>query len=144
MIQKTLTVGFSDLDGFIKLIESVGEEKAIKLLFIKFKKIEKIIDSKNGEIRKIIGDSVLFSFANIQDAVSAGKDISTISICEKGEIFYFYTGLATGTVYEIENDNKDIYGKSVNTAGLLVKEAKSNKDRIAICPHTVSDLNSQS
>ena len=46
--------------------------------------------------------SVLFSFANIQDAVSAGKDISTISICEKGEIFYFFTGLATGTVYEIE------------------------------------------
>ena len=42
------------------------------------------------------------------------------------------------------NDNKDIYGKSVNTAGLLVKEAKSNKDRIAICPHTVSGLNSQS
>ena len=144
MIQKTLTVGFSDLDGFIKLIESVGEEKAIKSLFIKFKEIEKIIDSKNGEIRKIIGDSVLFSFANIQDAVSAGKDISTISICEKGEIFYFYTGLATGTVYEIENDNKDIYGKSVNTAGLLVKEAKSNKDRIAICPHTISGLNSQS
>ena len=60
MIQKSLTVGFSDLDGFIKLIESVGEEKAIKLLFIKFKEIEKIIDSKNGEIRKIIGDSVLF------------------------------------------------------------------------------------
>ena len=144
MIHKTLTVGFSDLDGFIKLIELVGEEKAIKSLFIKFKEIEKIIDSKNGEIRKIIGDSVLFSFANILDAVSAGKDISTISICEKGEIFYFYTGLATGTVYEIENDNKDIYGKSVNTAGLLVKEAKSNKDRIAICPHTVSDLNSQS
>ena len=89
IIQKTLTVGFSDLDGFIKLIESVGEEKAIKLLFIKFKEIEKIIDSKNGEIRKIIGDSVLFSFANIQDAVSAGKDISTISICEKGKYFIF-------------------------------------------------------
>ena len=87
MIHKTLTVGFSDLDGFIKLIESVGEEKAIKLLFIKFKEIE-----------KIIGDSVFFSFANIQDAVSAGKDISTISICEKGEISYFHTGLATGTV----------------------------------------------
>ena len=54
MIHKTLTVGFSDLDGFIKLIELVGEEKAIKSLFIKFKEIEKIIDSKNGEIRKII------------------------------------------------------------------------------------------
>ena len=146
MIQKTLTVGFSDLDGFIKLIESVGEKKAIKLLFIKFKEIEKIIDSKNGEIRKIIGDSVLFSFANIQDAVSAGKDISTISICEKGEIFYFFTGLATGTVDAIEmgNGNKHIYGKSVNTAALLAKEAKSNKDRIAICPHTISGLNSQS
>ena len=79
MIQKTLTVGFSDLDDFIKLIESVGEGKAIKLLFIKFKEIE-----------KIIGDSVLFAFENIQDSVSAGKDISTISICEKGEIFYFF------------------------------------------------------
>ena len=89
---------------------------------------------------------ILFAFENIQDSVSAGKDISTISICEKGEIFYFHTGLATGTVYEIEmgNDNKDIYGKSGNTAGLLVKEAKSNKDRIAICPHTISGLNSQS
>ncbi|SVD62908.1 uncharacterized protein METZ01_LOCUS415762, partial [marine metagenome] len=32
----------------------------------------------------------------------------------------------------------------VNTAALLVKEAKSNKDRIAICPHTISGLNSQS
>ena len=81
MIQKTLTVGFSDLDDFIKLIESVGEGKAIKLLFIKFKEIE-----------KIIGDSVLFAFENIQDSVSSGKDISTISICEKGEIFYFFTG----------------------------------------------------
>ena len=145
MIQKTLTVRFSDLDGFIKLIESVGEEKSIKLLFIKFKEIEKIIDSKNGEIRKIIGDSVLFSFANIQDAVSAGKNIATISICKKGEIFYFHTGLATGTIYEIEmgNGNNDIYGKSVNTAALLVKEAKLNKDRIAICPYTIFGLNSQ-
>ena len=87
-----------------------------------------------------------FSFENIQDSVSSGKNISSISICEKGEIFYFFTGLSTGTVDAIEmgNGNKDIYGKSVNTAALLAKEAKSNKDRIAICPHTISGLNYRS
>ena len=97
MIQKNLTVGFADLDSWIQLIESVGEEKSIQSLFIKFKEIEKNIDNQNGEIRKYIGDSVLFSFANIQDSVSSGKNISSISICEKGEIFYFFPGLATGT-----------------------------------------------
>ena len=86
MIHKTLTVGFSDLDGFIKLIELVGEEKAIKSLFIKFKEIEKI----NG------------------DSVSTGKNISSISICEKGKIFYFFTGLATGTGDTIEMGNLSI------------------------------------
>ena len=89
MIQKNLTVGFADLDSWIQLIESVGEEKSIQSLFIKFKEIEKNIDNQNGEIRKYIGDSVLFSFENIQDAISAGNEISTISICEKGKVFYF-------------------------------------------------------
>jgi len=37
---------------------------------------------------------------------------------------------------------KDIYKKSVNTAVLLAKEEKSNKDRITICHHTISGLNS--
>ncbi len=141
-----LTVGFSDLDGWIKLNGLIGEKKAISSLLSKFNEIETIIKNKNGIVRKFIGDTVVFTFENINDGVSAGKEISSISISVYDKSFHFYTGLATGTIYEVDMGNgvKDIYGKTVNTAALLAKEAKSNKDRIAICPRTISGLNSQS
>jgi class 3 adenylate cyclase len=58
MIRRNLTVCFADLDGWIKLNELIGEEKAIQSLLIKFREIEKIIKSQNGKIRKFIGDFI--------------------------------------------------------------------------------------
>ena len=78
MIQKNLAVGFADLDSWLKLNELISTEKAIQSLLIKFREIDKIIENQNGEVRKFIGDSVFFSFENIRDAVSPGKEISTI------------------------------------------------------------------
>ena len=49
-----------------------------------------------------------FSFVNIRDSVSTGKNIPSISIYEKGKIFYFFTGLATGTGDAIEMGNLSI------------------------------------
>ena len=84
MIHKTLTVEFSDLDRFIKLIESV-----IKSLFIKFKEIEKIIDSKNGEIRKIIGDSVLFHLRIFKMLFQQEKIFPLFQFVKRGKYFIF-------------------------------------------------------
>tara|TARA_B100001245_G_C22600194_1_gene297335 strand:- start:419 stop:565 length:147 start_codon:yes stop_codon:yes gene_type:complete len=47
-------------------------------------------------------------------------------------------------IIKIGHGIKDIYGESVNTEILSEKEPKSNKDRIEICPHIISGLNSQS
>lgn len=88
---------------------------------------------------------ILFSFENIRDAVSSGKEISTLSIYEQDKSFYFYIGLATGNVYEVDLGNGviEIYGQTVNTAALFAKRAKSKKDRVAICSKTSAGLNFQ-
>ena len=138
IIKKYLTIGFSDLDGWISLNESVGEKKAICLLWNSFRQIEKIIENFKGDIRKYMGDSILFSFNQISNAIKAGKEISTISIMDQNKVYYFYTGLATGTVFEVDSGHhvKDIYGKTVNDAALLTKKSKLNQNRIELCPQT--------
>ena len=78
MIHKTLTVEFSDLDRFIKLIESVGEEKVIKSLFIKFKEIE-----------KIIGDSVLFHLRIFKMLFQQEKIFPLFQFVKRGKYFIF-------------------------------------------------------
>jgi class 3 adenylate cyclase len=142
LTKKYLTVGFSDLDGWIRLNESVGEKQAIYLLWNTFRQIEKIVENYNGDIRKYMGDSILFSFNQISNAINAGKEISTISIMDQNRVYYFYTGLATGTVFEVDPGHhvKDIYGKTVNDAALLTKKAKLKKNRIALCPQTKHGL----
>tara|TARA_Y100000294_G_scaffold30409_1_gene25629 strand:- start:178 stop:357 length:180 start_codon:yes stop_codon:yes gene_type:complete len=55
-----------------------------------------------------------------------------------------FKGIKNLLIIKMGQGIKNIYGESVNTAALLEKEEKLNKDRIVICPHTISGLNSQS
>jgi adenylate cyclase len=136
-----LSVGFADMTNFRLLVDSVGIEDTYRYLQDAFKVAgDKIIEHR-GKIRKYIGDTILFTFENAKDAVSAAHEIAGY-LKEIGDItLRFNIGIATGEVIVVKIGHpaymvEDILGKTVNKAALLSREAGKGDSGVALCEET--------
>ncbi len=122
-------------------MESFDEEIAVGLLQDIFTDIGDIIVKNDGKIRKYIGDAMLFTFADPQNAVNAVKEIAKLrKIIDEMEVETHVTA-ATGEVLVTQIGHKtrkieDIFGSTVNTAAKLLKIASANESNYALCPDT--------
>ena len=141
MNMQKLTVCFSDITNFSRIMESFNEEKSVALLQEVFTDIGDIIEKNGGEIRKYIGDAMLFTFADPKNAVAAVKEIAQVrKILDEFEVETHVTA-ATGEVLVAEIGHKtnrieDIFGNTVNIAARLLKTASANESNYALCPDT--------
>jgi adenylate cyclase len=141
-----MTVGFADLTNFRLLVDSVGIDDTFEHLQDAFKLAgDKIIDH-GGRIRKYIGDTILFTFDNAQDGVSAANEMAGY-LKEVGDItLRFNIGIATGDVMLVQIGHpthmvEDILGKTVNRAAILSREAGKSDSGVALCEETKKQAN---
>lgn len=138
-----MTVGFADLSHFVRATEVLGDEKAIEMLQSAFKAAGNCIIKHGGKIRKYIGDTILFTFDEVKAACLAAHEIrDSFSFNQEKLHVRFNIGLATGQVWEVMIGHpdckvEDVYGKTVNTAALLSREAYKARMGIAMCPFTI-------
>ncbi|MCD4658352.1 MAG: adenylate/guanylate cyclase domain-containing protein [Planctomycetes bacterium] len=141
MDRQKMTVCFSDITNFSRIMESYDEEKSVGLLQDIFTDIGDIIVKNDGKIRKYIGDAMLFTFSDSKKAVKAVKEIAQLrKTLDEFEVETHVTA-ATGEVLVTEIGHKtriieDIFGSTVNTAAKLLKTASANESNYALCPDT--------
>ncbi len=72
---REVSVFFTDLEGYAKLTERRGDEKAADLLAEYYAQIGRIVEDNGGVVDKLIGDSVFATF----NAVTVLKDHRTVA-----------------------------------------------------------------
>jgi adenylate cyclase len=127
--RKTITVGFADMANFSQASQIVGEEGILEILNESYQIVGDIILKHGGVIRKYIGDSILFSFADTTAAEKAGREIaSAYRKNVKDLILRHFVSIATGEVWvgKIGHPSlmvDDVIGWVVNRAAMGIKEA---------------------
>jgi class 3 adenylate cyclase len=138
MKKQNMVVGFADLTNFAKLVDAVGSEQAIAFLQDAFKIAGDSIIKFGGQIRKYIGDTILFTFTDARQAICAAKEISSVYRRTVNSLTLRYNvAVATGEVLvgQIGHPSylvEDVMGEVVNRAAILVKEAAKNEAGIAL------------
>ena len=141
MEKKKMTVCFSDITNFTRIMEKYDEEKIVELLQTFFSEIGDIIVQNDGEIRKYVGDSLLFTFENPQNAIAAIKKIAEIRKILDEFIIETHVSAATGEVLVTEIGHEsykitDILGSTINQAAILLRKASASETNYALCPET--------
>jgi adenylate cyclase len=142
MKKQNMAVGFADLTNFARLVDAVGSEKSIEFLQEAFKVAGDSIIKFGGQIRKYMGDTILFTFTDPRQAVYAAKEIASGYRREVNSLTLRYNvAVATGEVivgkighpsYLVE----DVMGEVVNRAAMLVKKAAKSESGVAFCNET--------
>lgn len=142
MEKKYLSVGFVDLTDYSKLLESVGMEQSVTILQDAFKKAGDIILKHKGKIWKYIGDLIMFTVDDPQEAVLLAQEIASSIVREDSRFnLRFNVTIATGEVLvgKIGHPScmvEDVMGEPVIKAALMKSEAARNRVGFALCPVT--------
>jgi class 3 adenylate cyclase len=141
MKKQAMSVGFADVHHFMELADEVGMEEAIGILQDGLVAAGETIVNHGGEIRKYLGDAILFTVNDPREAVSAAREIAQYRRDVGSFAVSFYVAIATGevTVVQIGHPShvvEDIFGDTVNRAALLLREARESEGGVALCEET--------
>lgn len=141
MSSRTLSVGLADIHQFMALISTVGWEKTVASLQDAVTAIGDLIVQHGGQIRKYVGDAVLFTFDDPRQAIRAARAIAGYRQTVDSFMIRFYVSVATGEVLETEFGHPaqrvhDIFGQPVNRVFDLIRPARASPDGVALCEVT--------
>jgi class 3 adenylate cyclase len=126
--RKLITILFSDIEESTRHWERRGDIEARILISRHNQLLFPAIRKYNGKIIKTLGDSIMASFDDADNAVKAGIAIHQILITERKKDKYFSLrariGIHTGKGL-VEED--DIFGDVVNVAAKAEAEAEGNQ-----------------
>ncbi|MFK7853411.1 MAG: FHA domain-containing protein [Granulosicoccus sp.] len=115
---RQLTILFADIGGSAALYERVGDAEGYRLVAASLTLMKAAIERHGGEVLRTVGDSVLASFINTDDAFLGARDI------QRGHLdlpLSIRVGFHPGPVIP---DGGDIYGHAVNVAARVAAFAR--------------------
>ena len=136
------TVCVCDIVNFLSLFLKLSEESIPEFLDRFYNEMGELIVSSNGMIVKYIGDAILFTFDNAQSAVDCAKKMIeryTRKISKGSD--RLSVSVVTGHVFSAEIGHpslrvRDLFGRTVNHAFTLNKQAAARADGLYICEET--------
>jgi adenylate cyclase len=140
--KRQMSVGFADLAHYARMVDLLGSEGALDVLQQALEDAGGAIVRHGGQIRKYIGDAILFSFEDPRSAARAAAEIAGGFRRDIGPLVVRYrVAVATGEVLLCELGHsshrvQDIMGHTVNAAARLVKEAHRSESGVALCEET--------
>lgn len=142
--QAAQTILFADIANSTHLYDELGDEQARSLITLCLNLLISHTKSKRGKVIKTIGDEIMATFANPDQAVSAAilmqeevKANSTLAVHH----IQMRIGLHHGPVIE---ENGDVFGDAVNIAARMVDQAKAGQIITNSLTLTLLDIRQQS
>ena len=135
MVSQTLTVLFADLAGSTQLYQTAGDTEAHLRVTDSLQCMKSVIETHSGTLLKKVGDAVLASFEDVDNAHRAA-----IGIQQKHKALSL--SVRIGFHYgEVIPDDGDIYGNAVNLAARVASFAEANE--ICTTEDTVKQLSNE-
>ncbi len=132
MTSRTLTVLFADLAGSTRLYQTKGDEEAHHRVTDSLNCMRLVVERNGGNLLRTVGDAVLASFDNTDDAYLAAVDIQRE---HQRMSMSVRVGFHHGIVIP---DAGDVYGNAVNIAARVAAFAEA--DEICITEEAVAQL----
>ena len=120
---------FADVVGSTQLYEELGDTQARDMVGRCLEIMRGATEANNGQVIKTIGDEVMATFSEADDAMSAAKqmqeEITTAEDLahEKGHV-WIRVGCHFGAVVQ---EQRDIFGAAVHTANRMTSQAKAKQ-----------------
>lgn len=130
---KSLTIMFTDLKGSTEMYDKVGDYKAYNLVQQHFEILTDSVRKYSGAIVKTMGDAIMATFSNPNDAVLSAIDMMTrVEAMNKHEQVENKIGLKIGinegnALAVNADDRLDYFGQSVNIAARVQALAQSDE-----------------
>lgn len=118
--QTTLTVVFTDLEGFTGYTATYGDEAALALLAEHNRVVGPIVRRWGGRVVKRLGDGLMLSFLDPEYAVRAAVELVATA---PGEL-RLRAGVHSGSVVATKDD---LFGHAVNVAARITDVAKGGQ-----------------
>jgi class 3 adenylate cyclase len=127
-IEATITILFTDMQGFTHLTSSVGDQEALDILKRHNQIVRTQVQDHGGAEIKYQGDGFMVAFASARRAVLCAIDIQR-NIAEHNrenpvQPLILRMGLNAGDVLR---DEQDLFGAAVNLAARIAEKAKGNQ-----------------
>jgi len=138
MAGRELAVLFADVSGSTKLYERLGDAEAKHAVDRVIELMRRYIQTFKGRLVKTIGDEVMATFDQAEDAFMAAVEIQQriAKLPATGGVrLTVRIGFHFGSAIE---ENNDIFGDTVNTAARIVGLA--NGEQILTSKHTIAQL----
>jgi class 3 adenylate cyclase len=120
-IPDTLTIVFTDLEGFSAFTARRGDEEASRLLADHQRVVGPIVRSRGGRIVKHLGDGLLMTFTSPEAAVLAALEL----VEAPPKPLRLRIGLHVGEVLVLRNH--DVVGHVVNVAARVAESARGGE-----------------
>lgn len=122
-----LAILFADVCGSTRLYDTIGDAKARDTIAECISLMTQATERHNGRLIKTIGDEVMTTFENVDDAAHAASEMQesiTQDLVVDGRNIEIRTGFHFGPAI-IEKD--DVFGDAVNIAARMAGQAKAGQ-----------------
>jgi adenylate cyclase len=113
---------FADLSGYTRLTEEAGDEVAAQVSITLAQLVSEIAARHRGDVVKMLGDGVLFHFADPGDAVTASLELVD-NVAPRG-LPPAHIGVNAGPMIY---DEGDYFGRAVNLAARIASQASAHQ-----------------
>jgi adenylate cyclase len=115
-------VPFADLSGYTHLTETEGDDAAARVSLLLAELVNDVAARFAGTVVKMLGDGVLFHFADPRDAVLASLEI--VEAVRPNGLPPAHIGIEAGPMIY---DEGDYFGRTVNIAARIGSQAGSDQ-----------------
>jgi adenylate cyclase len=115
---------FADIAGSTKLYDSLGNEEANRLINQCINQLTAITAQHHGTVIKTIGDEIMASFTNANDAIDAAIHMQNTISGDESSSLAIRVGLQYGPAISKEGD---LFGDAVNVAARMAGVAKAKQ-----------------
>jgi class 3 adenylate cyclase len=138
--RKAVTILFTDIEDSTRYWDTYGDVKGRLMVDQHNRLTFPVVKRFGGKIIKTIGDAIMASFKDPQDAIKAAIGIQQVLhlMREKDRSFGLRVRIGLHTGHAIVEDN-DVFGNVVNVAARVESKAKGNE--ILLSKTTAASLN---
>jgi class 3 adenylate cyclase len=122
------TLVFTDIEGSTEMMETLGEDRWVELMFIHNRIVRDCVRAHGGDVVKSQGDGFMVVFASASAALDCAIELQRIlgrrNAAEPAQTLRVRVGLHTGNIFQVDDD---FLGRAVVLAARITGRARGGE-----------------
>lgn len=126
---KKLAILFADIVGSTRLYDSLGDERARRIVSVTLDLLAEVVERYKGSVIKMIGDEIMCTFDNVETATKAACDMQeTMEEAIEDGVNEVPVTIRVGFHFgPCVLEDGDVHGDAVNVSARMASQAKSRQ-----------------